>query len=75
MTVAQFHQRSMYSFYARRSQKRKKILMTYLYFFTLLGFMSLKALCKNIGKIDKLLPYDTGGKSGLKLAQKVTRII
>jgi len=25
---AQFHQRSMYSFYARRSQKRKKTLMT-----------------------------------------------
>jgi hypothetical protein len=25
---AQFHQRSTYSFYTRRSQKRKKILMT-----------------------------------------------
>jgi len=27
-TRAQFHQRSMYSFYARRSQKHKKILLT-----------------------------------------------
>ncbi len=30
LSVGQFHQRSMYSFYARRSQKRKKILTTWL---------------------------------------------
>jgi len=34
VTRAQFHQHFMYSFYARRSQKRKKILMTWLYFNT-----------------------------------------
>ncbi len=37
---AQFHQRSTYSFYARRSRKRKKILMTWLYF---LRFWDLRA--------------------------------
>jgi hypothetical protein len=31
-TWAQFHQRSTYSFYAPRSQKCKKTLMTQLYF-------------------------------------------
>ena len=30
--MAQFHKRSTYSFYARRSQKRKKTQMTQLYF-------------------------------------------
>jgi len=37
---AQFHQRSRYSFYARRSQKCKKTLMTWLYF---LRFWDLRA--------------------------------
>jgi len=37
---AQFHQCSMYSFYVRKSQKRKKILTTQLYF---LRFWDLRA--------------------------------
>jgi len=39
-TPDQFHQHPTYSFYARRSQKRKKTLMTELYF---LCFWDLRA--------------------------------
>jgi len=49
----QFHQHSTYSFYARRSQKRKKILMTWLYFlcFWDLWGMSVKAVHKMLIKL------------------------
>jgi len=48
---AQFHQRSTYSFYARRSQKRKKILTTWLTL-TLLGTTRVKSSSKYVGEID-----------------------
>jgi len=48
---AQFHQRFTYSFYARRSRKRKKMLMTWLYFFTLSGSTSVKASHKTLVKL------------------------
>jgi len=48
---AQFHQCSTYSFYARRSQKRKKIPMAYLYFIMLLESMSLKVVRKMLMKL------------------------
>ncbi len=47
----QFHQRSTYSFYACRSQKRKKILMTELYSITLLGSTSVKVVRKTLMKL------------------------
>ncbi len=48
---SQFHQCSMHSFYARRSQKRKKTLMTKLHFFTLSGSTSVKAVHKMLMKL------------------------
>ncbi len=45
-TGAQFHQRSMYSFYAGRSRKRKKIQLSHKYLFTLLGSTVLRTLMK-----------------------------
>jgi len=48
---AKFHQRSTYSFYARRSQKRKKILTTWLTC-TLLGTPRVKYACKYVGETD-----------------------
>jgi len=50
-TRAQFHQRSTYSFYACRSQKRKKILTTWLTL-TLLGTTCVKSARKYVGEID-----------------------
>jgi len=50
-TRAQFHQRSKYSFYARRSQKHKKILTTWLTL-TLLGTTSVKSVGKYVGEIN-----------------------
>jgi len=48
---AQFHQRSTYSFYTRRSQKRKKILTTWLTL-SLLGTTCVKSARKYVGEID-----------------------
>ncbi len=47
---AQFHLRSTYSFYACRSRKRKKIPMTWLYFFTLSGATGVKAIQRTLMK-------------------------
>ncbi len=47
----QFHQCSTYSFYARRSQKRKKILMTWLSFYAFGISMSAKAVRKTLMKL------------------------
>ncbi len=51
----QFHQHSTSSFYACRSQKRKKIPMTLLYFFTLLGSTSVKAAHKTLVKLTPVI--------------------
>jgi len=48
---AQFHQRFMYNFYARRSQKRKKIQLSHKYLFTLLGSTGAKAACRTLMKL------------------------
>jgi len=48
---AQFHQRSMYSFYARGAQKRKKDSQV-ISLFTLLGSTSVKAERKYVGEIE-----------------------
>jgi len=48
---AQFHQRSTYSFCTCWAQKRKKILMTYLYLFTLLEFTGAKAAHRTLMKL------------------------
>jgi len=55
---AQFRQRSTYSFYARRSQKRKKDSQV-VNLFTILGYMSAKAACKMLVKLTPglSLPY------------------
>ena len=50
-TWAQFHQRSTYSFYARRSQKRKKIQLSHKYLFTLLGSTGAKAARRTLMKL------------------------
>jgi len=53
VTRCQFHQRSMYSLYARRSQKRKKILTNDLtVFFPLLGSTSVKAVRRTLMKLS-----------------------
>ncbi len=44
----QFHQRSTYSFYARRSWKRKKDIDDLTVFFTLSGYTSVKPECKRL---------------------------
>jgi len=49
-TWAQFHQRSTYSFYARRSRKRKKI-DDFTVFFTLLSSAHVKAALKTLMKL------------------------
>ncbi len=51
-TWAQFHQRSMYSFYACRAQKRKKDSQVIISLFTLSGSTTMKAECKYVGEID-----------------------
>jgi len=58
--LAQFHhQCSTHSFYAWRSWKHKKILMTWLYFFTLSGSMSVKASCKTLVKLTPAVSWIT----------------
>jgi hypothetical protein len=52
-TWAQFHQCSMYSFYARSSPKRKKILLSHKYLFTLSRSTCVKAVRR---KLMKLIP-------------------
>ena len=49
--VAQFHQRSTYSFYACRSQKRKKIQLSHKYLFMLLGSTGAKAVRRTLMKL------------------------
>ncbi len=51
MTWGLFHQRFMSSFYACRSQKREKTLMTWLSFFAFEIF-ALKSCQENVGEID-----------------------
>jgi hypothetical protein len=53
---AQFHQRSMYSFYARRSQKRKKDSQVVNLFYTF-GICERKSCTKNIDEIDPVLNW------------------
>ncbi len=48
---AQFHQHSTYSFYARGTQKRKKVSQV-ISLFTLLGSTSVKAERKYVGEIE-----------------------
>jgi len=48
----QFHQRSTYSFYTRKTQKRKKILLSHQYLFALLGSAGAKAARKHVDEID-----------------------
>jgi len=50
-TMAQFHQHSTYSFYARRSQKHKKI-DNLTVFLTLLGSVSIKAVRRTLMKLS-----------------------
>ncbi len=47
-TRVQFHQCFMYSFYACRSQKRKKIQSSHKYLFTLLGSTGAKAVRRTL---------------------------
>jgi len=54
LTLAQFHQRSTYSFYARSSQKRKKI-DNFTVFFTLLSSARVKAAQKTLMKLSLCL--------------------
>jgi len=51
----QFHQRSTYSFCACRSQKRKKILLSHKYLFTLSGSASVKAVRRTLMKSSPAL--------------------
>jgi len=48
----QFHQHFTYSFYACRSQKRKKIQLSHKYLFTLLGSESVKAERRTLMKLS-----------------------
>ncbi len=48
---AQFHQRSTYSFYERRSRKSKKDMNALTLFFTLLGSKSVTAAHKTLVKL------------------------
>jgi hypothetical protein len=50
-TRAQFHQHSMYSFYARRSQKRKNSVKSSVSFYTF-GIYEHKGCSKNVDEID-----------------------
>ncbi len=51
LTRAQFHQRYTYSFYACRSQKRKKIQLSHQYLFTLSGSTGAKAERRTLMKL------------------------
>jgi hypothetical protein len=48
----QFHQHSTDSFYAQRSQKRKKMQLSHWYLFTLSGSASVEALCWTLMKLS-----------------------
>jgi len=52
---AQFHQRSMYSFCACRSQKRKKIQLSHKYLFTLSGSTGAKTASRTLMKLTPSL--------------------
>jgi len=52
-TWGRFHQRSTYSFCARRSQKRKKIQLSHQCLFTLLGSTSVKAVHRMLMKLSR----------------------
>jgi len=49
--MAQFHQRSTYSFYTHRSRKSKKLQLSHKYIFTLLGSTSVKAVRRMLMKL------------------------
>jgi len=51
-TWCKFHQHFTYSFYTRRSQKRKKIQLSHKYLYTLLGSMNIKAVRKTLMKLS-----------------------
>ncbi len=55
-TCLEFHQRSMYSFYARRSQKRKKKLTFWLNSYTF-GTYECKSCTLNVDEIDPCLGF------------------
>jgi len=55
----QFYQCSTSSFYARRSWKHKKILMTWLYFFTILVSVRVKAASKMLVKLTPGVNFTT----------------
>jgi hypothetical protein len=52
LSRGQFHQHFTYSFYARRSQKQKKIQLSHKYIFTLLGSLSIKAVRRTLMKLS-----------------------
>ncbi len=56
---AQFHQRSMYSFYARRSQKRKKDSQVVNLFYAF-GIYERKSCTKNVDEIVPIKGYIDG---------------
>ncbi len=70
-TRAQFHQRSTYSFYACRSQKRKKILMTWLSSYAFGISTSTKPACKMLMKLKPDIGMRFGWTS-LRLINKQT---
>jgi len=49
---AQFHQRTTYCFYARRSQKHKKILLTWVSIFCAFGIYVRKSCTLNVDEIE-----------------------
>ncbi len=53
LLCCQFHQHFMYNFYARRSQKRKKILLSHQYLFTFTGSASVKAVRRMLMKLSQ----------------------
>ncbi len=70
----QFHQHSMYSFYARKSQKRKKAVKLSI-FFTLSGSTSSKAVCKMLAKLIPALghPFLSANARGCQSALRGSR--
>jgi len=67
--LPQFHQRSTSSVYVNRSQKRKFKDTRDLTFFALLESLSVKALCKHVGKND---PWSKSNKSFMRLLGHLT---
>jgi len=62
LQCSQIHQHSTYSFYARRSQKRKKDCYVF-NLFTLSGSTSIKAARKTLVKLTVVLKFDFRQKS------------